>query len=263
MESGARFARGEDGVAVSISEQILRHEKPNEKRYYSKEYTYEATGKLTLTIDGWGDGLRKNWSDGKVQSLEAVLGNVVINLEKWVIHVRERRLDDECEKRQEQEAKRTREARKANMARESERIKSLDSCVDAWVKATRIRDYLSALDAKLAANEVKPTDPEHFPKWRQWAKWYADSVCPVTPTPPRPEIDEPIIRTYKLVGDLDLTSKARQAVERGGISDTDELAALSKEDLKGRCGNAYWNLYSETTRILEGLGYDVSNRSRW
>ncbi|WP_149495353.1 hypothetical protein [Roseiconus lacunae] len=262
-ESGARFCRDDDGVSISISEQIRRHEKPNERRYYFKEFTYEATGKLTLSIDGWGDGLRKNWSDGKVQRLESVLGNVALNLEKWVIHVRDRRLDNECESRQKQAAEKIREARKANMARESERIKNLDSCVDAWVRATQIRGYLSALDAKLAANEVTPTDPDHFPKWRQWAQWYADSVCPVTPTPTRPEIDEPIARTNKRIKELDLTSKARRAFEQGQVGNTDELARLTREELKQRCGDRHWNLYSEVTQILEGLGYDVSDRSRW
>ncbi|MGC6448822.1 MAG: hypothetical protein ACON5J_20510 [Rubripirellula sp.] len=48
-KTGAKFCRDEDGVAVSISEQIRRHEKPNKGRYYFKDSTYEATGKLTLS----------------------------------------------------------------------------------------------------------------------------------------------------------------------------------------------------------------------
>jgi len=262
-KTGARFCRDEDGVAVSISEQIRRHEKPNKGRYYFKEYTYEATGKLTLTITGRGDGLRRNWSDGKVQRLESVLGNVVVNLEKWIVQVREYRLDAECESRQKSAAEKCREARKDVDKRESERIESLSSCVDAYVRATNIRTYLSALDTKIAAEQLKPNDPERFPVWREWAQWYADSVCPITPTPPRPEIDELVVRTNRHLKDVELTSKARLAFERGEISDTDELASLTREDLNERCGGQYWGLFSEATRILEGLGYDVSNRSRW
>ena len=262
-KTGARFCRDEDGVAVSISEQIRRHEKPNKGRYYFKEYTYEATGKLTLTITGRGDGLRRNWSDGKLQRLESVLGNVAVNLEKWIVQVREHRLDAECESRQKSAAEKCREARKDVDKRESERIESLSSCVDAYVRATNIRTYLSALDTKIAAEQVKPNDPERFPVWREWAQWYADSVCPITPTPPRPEIDELVVRTNRQLKDVELTSKARLAFERGEISDTDELASLTREDLNERCGGRYWGLFSEATRILEGLGYDISNRSRW
>ncbi|MFN3193890.1 MAG: hypothetical protein ACE361_25490 [Aureliella sp.] len=262
-KSGAKFCRDEDGVAVALREQIRRHEKPNRGRYYFKEYTYEATGKLTLTITGRGDGLRRNWSDGKVQRLESVLGNVIVNLEKWIVQVREYRLDAECESRQERAAEKCREARKNRENRESERIESLNSCVDAYVRATNIRTYISALDAKIATEQVKPSDPERFPAWREWAQWYADSVCPITPTPPRPEIDELVVRKNKQLKDVELTSQARLAFERGEISDTDELALLTREDLNERCGGQYWGLYSEATRILEGFGYDVSNRSRW
>ena len=42
--------------------------------------------------------------------------------------------------------------------------------------------------------------------------------------------------------------------------DTDELASLTKEELRDRCGKDIWSLYRETTRILEGLGYDISDR---
>ncbi|WP_417730842.1 hypothetical protein [Rosistilla oblonga] len=261
-DPGTRFARDEDGVSISISEQIVRHEKPRRDRYY-KEYTYEATGKLTLSIDRWGEGLRKSWSDGKVQRLENVLGNVAVALEKWVLHERERRLDRQCEERQEREAMKTREAKNAFAELESERIKNLEALADDWVRAGQIRDYLADLEGKIASQAIKPIDPESFAKWIPWAKWYADSICPITPTPPRPEIDEPITRINKSIEDLDLTAKTRRGLKQGQVSDSDELAELTKHQLEERCGDRYSNMYCEATRVLEGLGYDISARSRW
>ncbi|EMI18778.1 hypothetical protein RMSM_04298 [Rhodopirellula maiorica SM1] len=84
-----------------------------------------------------------------------------------------------------------------------------------------------------------------------------------TRTPSPSEIDEPIVRIKKRINDLGVTSKARRSFEQGQISDTDELVRLSKAELNERWGDRHWNLYSETTRILEGLGYDISDRSRW
>ena len=75
---------GMDEVQISISESIKRFEKnPGEYRHW-KQWRYEATGNLSLEIDGYGDGLRKKWADGKVQRLENILGSFILTLHDWM-----------------------------------------------------------------------------------------------------------------------------------------------------------------------------------
>ena len=257
-DNGVCFSRDDDGVTLSISERVRRHEKQKQTRYF-KEYTYEPTGHLTISLYGLGVGRRSNWSDGKIQRLETLLGEVVVNLERGVSYERTRRLDNECAKRQNHAVQKIREARKAIKEQESERIQHLDGCVDRWIRATQIRSYLAALDDKLANIEVQPADQDKFPKWRLWAQWYADSVCPITPTPPRHDIGEQVVSTNKQIKDLDLTPRTRRALEQARIIDTDELSSLTREQLQERCGDAHRDLLNETSRVLEGLGYEVES----
>lgn len=261
-EPGTTFSREDGSVCLALSERITRIEKPSEYRFM-KDYRYEATGKLTLSIDGWGDGLRKNWSDGKVQRLENVLGKVATTLDQWILLDSERRLDNQCEERQEQAALEVRRVREANAKSESERIKSLNSDVDSWVRAEQIRAYVSSLEQKIESKEVKATDGEGLAKWMSWARWYADSICPMTPTTAPPEMDEPIARTNTAISELDLTAKTRKSLENVGVFDTDALSQFTRKELEERCGKHNYLLYREVTRVLEGLGYDVGGRSRW
>ncbi|QGQ24714.1 hypothetical protein F1728_19370 [Gimesia benthica] len=251
---GTRFSRGEDTVELCLTEQTRRHEIPN--RY---SYQYEATGKLTFNIDSWGDGLRRTWSDGKKQRLEDVLGKVALQLVVWLDDLRVRRLDRECKERQEKQAAVIRQSRKEFSQKEIERRENLDSCVDSWSKSQRIQKYLNALDEAVDCGRLE-YDNEQFQKWREWAQWYAVELCPLAPNLPAPSIHHVPPPQNTLISELDLTSKARIAFERAKISDTDELASITKDELRERCGEKVWSLYDEASRILEGLGYDVSDR---
>lgn len=251
---GTRFSRGADTVELCLTEQTRRHENPN-----SYNFRYEATGKLTFNIDSWGDGLRRTWSDGKKQRLEDVLGKVALQLDVWLDDLRVRRLDRECEARQEKQAAVVRQSRKEFSKKEKERRENLDSCVDSWTKSQRIQKYLNALDEAAECGRLE-YDDEQFQKWREWAQWYAIELCPLTPNLPTPSIHHFPPPQNTPIKELDLTSKARTAFARAKILDTDELASITKDELKERCGERVWSLYDEASRILEGLGYDVSDR---
>ncbi|QDT23516.1 hypothetical protein [Gimesia chilikensis] len=253
---GTRFSRGEDIVELCLTEQTRRHEIPNR---YSCSYQYEATGKLTFNIDSWGDGLRRTWSDGKKQRLEDVLGKVALQLDVWLDDFRVRRLDRECEERQEKQAAVVRQSRKEFSKKEKERRENLDSCVDRWSKSQRIKTYLTTLDDAVESGRIE-YDDEQFHKWREWAQWYAIELCPLTPNLPAPSIHHVPPPQNTPIQELDLTSDARSCFEQARIMDTDELDSLTKEELRDRCGKDIWSLYREATRILEGLGYDVSDR---
>ncbi|PAY17436.1 hypothetical protein CKO51_21200 [Rhodopirellula sp. SM50] len=259
---GTEFSREGDAVSISLTEQVARHEKPNRQQSW-KEYSYKPTGRLSFSIDGWGDGMRKTWADGKVQRLEDILAKVTTGIESWVRLNRDRRLDKECVTRQEALAAEARRVREENANAESHRRQELETSVEAWEKAERIRRFLSTFDEKLKSEKIQLQNPTAFERWREWAHWYAGQICPMTPNSESPEMDSPITHVNKPLLELDLTSEARKALEAGQISDSDELAALSSKELQSRCGDRPFNLYREVTRVLEGIRYDVSNRSRW
>lgn len=251
---GTRFSRGEDTVELCLTEQTRRHEIPN-----SYNYRYEATGKLTFNIDSWGDGHRRTWSDGKKQCLEDVLGKVALQLDVWIDYLRSRRLDRVCEERQEKQAAVIRQSRKEFSKKETARRENLHSCVDKWSKSQKIQKYLTALNEAVESGRIE-YDDEQFQKWREWAQWYAIELCPLTPNLSAPSVHQIPPPQNSPIQELDLTSKARVAFERAKILDTDELACITKAELKDRCGERGWGLYDEASRILEGLGYDVSDR---
>jgi len=98
------FCMGKNSVSVTLTETVKRYEKKPAERRYWYDYGYEPIGKLSLEIDRYGDGLRKSWKDGKVQTVESVLGNFISSLHDWMEFLEGERLDDECEARQEKKA---------------------------------------------------------------------------------------------------------------------------------------------------------------
>ena len=135
------------------------------------------------------------------------------------------------------------------------------SFVEAWEKAERIRKYLKTVRTKIESKEVASSDPEGFERWLEWADWYADLVCPITHSRVRKEsFDPPEVTPIK---DLEWTSRTRRLLFKTSIETSDDLFALSKEELKEICGVNWFSDWSEVNRVLEGLGYDISGRSRY
>ena len=252
------FILGKDSVSVSLTETVRRYEKkPNKDRYW-KDWSYEATGKLSLEIYGYGDGLRKTWKDGKVQVLENVLGNFVSTLHKWIEFEKARRLDKECAERQKIKAESRRTSVKEKQESEEARRTELMAFVDTWEQSQRIRKYLSAVEETLAKKEIAPSKPKEFALWLEWANWYADEICPLTQS--RPRNDSVEVPENCLVSELDLTSETREAMKAFPEGTTDELFKVSKDEFRARCNHRHWLVYREITLVLEGLGYDVTGR---
>jgi len=253
-----KFCLGKDGVCVTLSETVRRFEKKPEKDRYWKDWSYEPTGILCLEVHGYGDGLRKNWRDGKVQVLENILGNFISTLHKWIEFKKAGRLDKECSERQKAKADSRRSSVKQEKEFEEARRTELMTFVESWEKAQRIRKYLDAVDETLKLKESAPSKPEAFASWLEWARWYADATCPLTKAIPRKGATE--MPENCLVAELDLTSTTKKAIQKFPEKTTDELFEVSKEEFRKRCSHAHWSTYAEVTLVLEGLGYDVSQR---
>ena len=99
--------------------------------------------------------------------------------------LRSDRLDQECEKRQEIKAKERQAARENDATRQEQMIKEINQAANDWAQAKQIREYLAALVGWMDSGETRPRNPEAFAMWLEWAKWYADELCPLTFSRPR------------------------------------------------------------------------------
>lgn len=258
-EERTRFEYGDDSVAVVLSEEMERIEKKSSKPYYDRDWSYKSTGRLVLTISGrWADGLRRRWADGKKQHLESTLGSFIEGLRKWIAHEHNSRLDDECEERQRQAAAAVRRRREELANKLEQRRADLEKCAENFVRSEEIRRYLNSFELLIAEGKIRPSNPETFPEWLDWAKWYADYLDPLTPTPRRDEYS--IGATNTPASSLDLTRRARQLVNSLGVADTDALNLVDYRTASAALGGNIYGPWSEISRVLEGLGYDVSGR---
>jgi hypothetical protein len=110
----------------------------------------------------------------------------------------------------------------------------------------------------IAEDKIRPSNPETFPEWLEWAKWYADYLDPLTPTPRRDEYS--IGATNTPVSSLDLTRRTRQLVNYLGVADTNALNLVDYQTASAASDCGIYGSWSEISRVLEGLGYDVSGR---
>ena len=200
--NGVVFACDQDDVIITLTEKVARKQKEGDHPYWDR-YRFEATGLLSIGVTSCAFGLRSKWADGKVQRVENILGKVVLGLQALIEQARCRRLDNECEARQKGLAEKTRAAINQRAEAEVQRRKQLHQAANDWETARKVRQYLEALAARV--DDVGATNADNFERWLKWAHWYADSLCPLAPTRPQPEIFDEIRSENTPVSELDLT----------------------------------------------------------
>ena len=109
------------------------------------------------------------------------------------------------------------------------------------------------------AGQLKVANPDQYREWLDYVKWYADSVDPFQETQPRPE--EPQKAKNLPVDQLDLTSYLRPVVQALGVKDTDELFQVNEPRVEQVVKGYDDKAWTEICRVLEGLGYDMSERT--
>ena len=125
-------------------------EKEELKRWshtFIEKYDYISSGKLTLQIDSWSaSGVRKRWSDGKIQRIENFLTDFAINVVKMADIKRSDRIERE-ERRRLQEEERRRQAEMERLRQiEEERLRDLENQADRWFKGNQLREYIRAVE---------------------------------------------------------------------------------------------------------------------
>ncbi|MGE0769933.1 MAG: hypothetical protein AB7L90_26135 [Hyphomicrobiaceae bacterium] len=260
-DSATRFAIGKDWAGVALVEEMEREPSDASNHRYWRDVKQRPTGRLVLEISGgWFDNLRRRWADGKKQQLENILGSFLAGLQKQIAHEKERRLDNECEARQKQLAEEVRKEREQQQTQMERRRTHLEACAENWRKSREIRDYLVALETAIESNSLELAEPAKFPDWLRWAKWYADYLDPLTPTPIHDEYLKPPVN--RKVEQLDLTRHTRTIVECLGVADADALSQIDRSTVHAASQQYGWRAWSEISRVLEGMRYDVSKRER-
>ena len=142
--------------------------------------SYLPSGTLELSLTSPRlEGIRRNWSDGKRQRLEDVLGEFVVGLSPAASRLRELHVEDARRQRAhlEAELRRAEEAERRRL--EEARIARLIGEAAAWSRAAELRAYalagLRLLDehgGEGEADEARRVDLE-------WLVGYADRVDPL------------------------------------------------------------------------------------
>jgi uncharacterized membrane protein YccC len=207
--------------------------------------------------DGQLEGIKGVWADTTTIRLEKMLRPLMDAIRRYLQAQRDRRLDEECRQRQREKAEAGRRQGQDADSEEFYLRQELLEEAGRWHDAQKIRAYLTELERRISAGQIQPTAPDRFREWLDWAKWFADDMDPMVKAPPRGKAA--VVARNTPVGELDLTSKARVEVARLGVKDSNELLRVPRNDVREPSG---WgsDMWQELTLVLEGLGYDVSNR---
>ncbi len=104
-------------------------------------------GQFTLAIDSNGSGARRTWSDGKTQTLEALLPAIVSGFDVFLIRAKAQREDREERSRQFDEMQRRRALFRQRGEREKKRAERIASLLATFDEIDALERLISRLDA--------------------------------------------------------------------------------------------------------------------
>jgi hypothetical protein len=130
------------------------------------EFDVIYTGELVFQIEGYGEGVRRKWADGKTQSLESLLDDIVVGIDV-VLSVRK----TDREAREERERQRNHLAQRRELARqrskrEDDRTAYLNSILELHTEIDGLKDWLSRLEFK----QAPATSNADFLRLVDWAR---------------------------------------------------------------------------------------------
>ncbi|MGO4705794.1 hypothetical protein AB4072_08460 [Microvirga sp. 2MCAF38] len=112
-----------------------------EKAYPEKDTL--RTGQLFLQIEGYGDGVRRKWADGKTQTIETLIPSIVDGFEILIAARKAERERREERDRRWQEYCRRRDLAKARQKREADRGPFVDRIIEIHREITRLQAWLA------------------------------------------------------------------------------------------------------------------------
>jgi hypothetical protein len=126
---------------------------PYEKPWPEFDTVY--LGQLSLTVDGWSQGLRKTWADGKTQRIDTMIAAIVEGLKALLASDKAKREKREEDERQWAELSRRRDLAKKRKQREETRITYLKELVELQREAADIRTWLNTVPDEVEVDQTK------------------------------------------------------------------------------------------------------------
>jgi hypothetical protein len=118
------------------------------------KYDYSPSGRLAIVIHANSySGLRRTYSDGKTQSIEAMLPEVIAGLVEHGALLRERRRAAEESERQRREAEARRRREDAFNAREKRRSEFVDAIHEQLLERSKLAAVLAQLESPAAESK--------------------------------------------------------------------------------------------------------------
>ena len=129
------------------------------------EYDIIQTGELVLQIEGWNDGVRRTWADGKSQRVENLVDQIVTGIETLIAARRSNREETERKDREWQEISRRRRLKEQRAQREKDRDAYVQSILARHQEAKHLRAWLL-----LVGSQVHALPNSDFSRLAAWAK---------------------------------------------------------------------------------------------
>jgi hypothetical protein len=173
-------------VSFGIVERANQKNKREEKSYSWTRmvYDYEPSGLLEFRLGGYSYYGAKTWRDGKRRELESLLSEFVAEL---MLEGRRKRIAAELRQKEELERRRKEEGldELAKLIKEEEKkVRELNSWVKRWVRAKRMRRFISTLEREWKSQGIDPSPESEQGQRIAWMKEQSDRLDPMIPSPP-------------------------------------------------------------------------------
>ncbi len=129
------------------------------------EFDTIYTGEFVFQVEGYSDGVRRKWADGKTQTVERLLDDIVVGIVALLAARKQGREEREARQREWQELERRRGLARRRSEREEKRLTYIRSIFDLSEEADRIRNWLDRPQIKNAVEAG-----EDFIRMMAWAK---------------------------------------------------------------------------------------------
>lgn len=116
------------------------------------EFDTIYTGEFAFQIEGYSDGVRRKWADGKTQTVERLLDDIVVGIIALLAARKQDREDREVRQRERKELERRRALASRRSDREEKRLTYIRSVFDLNDEAGRLRDWLDREEIKNAGD---------------------------------------------------------------------------------------------------------------
>lgn len=150
---------------------------PDRYGYRYDDHERTPSGRLILSLEMWrtGEGLKRNWKDGKTQKLEDLLNDFICGATRQAAVSREWSLERERWHREREEEKQRRKEEAERLAKEQARREKLHSDAQQWENAELLRRYIDAVTRK---GKQADTDLS-LKNWVEWATTEAQRIDPL------------------------------------------------------------------------------------